>query len=85
MWLILNLEVRDPFHGMRAKIMCKSWPFLARDFSWRPILGLCRSEGFPRTGYFIPGHVGGWGLARLGRPSAGVFPALAWPGQARPF
>ena len=43
------------------------------------------SEGFPRTGYFIPGHVGGWGLARLGRPSAGVFPALAWPGQARPF
>ena len=35
-----------------------------------------RSEGFPGTGYFIPGHVGGWGWTGLGRPSAAAVAAL---------
>ena len=29
-------------------------------------LAQCRSEGFPRTGYFIPARLGGWGLDRFG-------------------
>ena len=28
--------------------------------------GLYRSEGFPRTGYCIPGRHGGWGLDTFG-------------------
>ena len=39
-----------------------------------------RSEGFPRTGYFIHGHVGGWGWTDLGRSSAGALQRSEIPG-----
>ena len=45
-----------------------------------PISGMLhRSEGFPRTGYFIPGHVGWMGLDRFGRSSAAAFGARTIP------
>ena len=40
-----------------------------------------RSEGFPGTGYFIPGHVGGWGWTGLGRPSAAALERSGNPGS----
>ena len=39
-----------------------------------------RSEGFPGTVYFIPGHVGGWGWTGLGRSSAGALQRSEIPG-----
>ena len=36
------------------------------NFAYVSNISLYRSEGFPRTGYFIPARLGGWGLDRFG-------------------
>ena len=45
-----------------------------------PICSYIGVSGSPRTGYFIPGHVGGWGWTGLGRSSAGALQRSEIPG-----